>query len=66
MDKRSAYIIGIGVGLMFSSIILSSTYSREGPYLSVMGLAEFLLILGAIFIILAYVINTERGKKTQR
>ncbi len=62
MDKRSIYIRGVGVGLTISWVTGAIAYVRAGvsTYIT---LILFQLILSVIFISVAYLIDTERGKR---
>ncbi len=62
MDKRSTYIRGVGVGLIISWVTSAIAYFRAGVS-TYTTLILFQLILSMIFILLAYLIDTERGKR---
>ena len=62
MDKRSTYIRGVGVGLIISWVTSAIAYFRAGVS-TYTTLIQFQLILSMIFILLAYLIDTERGKR---
>ncbi len=61
MDKRSTYLRGIGIGLAISWITGAIAYFKGGlsTYAT---LILFDLVLSAVFITVAYTINTERPK----
>ena len=62
-DIRSAYLWGIGVGLMISWVTSAIAYLR-GPHSAAVQFELILLelILNVIFILVAHLINTKRGK----
>jgi hypothetical protein len=62
MDKRSTYIRGVGVGLIISWVTSGIAYLKGGQSTILFDLILFQLILSVIFILVAYLINTERGK----
>jgi len=63
MDKRSTYLRGVGVGLIISWVTSALAYWHSGlsTYTT---LIIFELVLSTIFILVAYLIDTERGKKS--
>ncbi len=62
MDKRSTYIRGVGVGLIISWVTSAVAYFKGGVS-TFTTLILFQSILSMIFILLAYLIDTERGKR---
>jgi hypothetical protein len=62
VDKRSTYLRGVGVGLIISWVTSAIAYFKAGVS-TYTTLIIFQLILSVIFILLAYLIDTERGKK---
>jgi hypothetical protein len=61
MDKRSTYLRGIGVGLIISWVTGAIAYWKTGAA-TYAALILFELILSAIFILAAYLINAEKRK----
>jgi hypothetical protein len=62
MDKRSAYVRGVGVGLIISWVTSVIAYLRGGQSAILFDLILFELLLSVILLLISVLINTERGK----
>jgi predicted branched-subunit amino acid permease len=65
MDKWSMYLRGIGVGLIISWVTGAIAYFHAGPF-PYEALILFELVLSAIFLLIAYYLDAERGKAGKR
>ncbi len=62
VDKISTYIRGVGVGLIIAWVTSGIAYLKGGQSNILFDLILFQLVLSVIFILVAYLIDTERGK----
>lgn len=62
MDKGSTYVLGAGVGLIISWVTGAIAYLKGGQDAILFDLIIFQLVLSVLFILAAYLMDTERGK----
>jgi hypothetical protein len=62
MDKMSAYLRGVGVGLIISWVTGGIAYLKGGQSATLLYLILLELILSAIFLSAAYLMNSEKRK----
>ena len=62
MDKRSTYLWGVGVGLIISWVTGGIAYLKGRQSATLFDLILLELTLSVIFLLVAYLINTERKR----
>jgi hypothetical protein len=61
LDSRSAYFLGVGVGLLIAWVTSGIAYLKGGRPVVLFDLFLLELILSVIVVLVAYILNTKRG-----